>query len=110
MTRIIGEYFTKEDIKKAFVHSDEKPIVKFFTGIAVTLIFSIFAAIILTLGLAPIAGAVLCICKAAGTLDSMTWVQACSPFMAYTIASILATCILRSSKAILSFSPDKDEK
>ena len=64
----------------------------------------------LTLGLAPITGAVLCICKAAGTLESMTWVQACSPFMAYTIASILTTCILKSSKAILNPSEVEEEE
>lgn len=110
MTRKIGEYFTKEDIKKAFAPSDEKPVVRFFTGIITTLIFSFFAAIMLTLGLAPITGAVLCICKAAGTLESMTWVQACSPFMAYTIASILTTCILKSSKAILNPNEVEEEE
>lgn len=110
MTRKIGEYFTKEDIKKAFAPSDEKPVVRFFKGIIITLIFSFFAVIMLTLGLAPIAGAVLCICKAAGTLESMMWVQACSPFMAYTIASVLTTCILRSSNAVLNFNPNRDKK
>ena len=69
MTRKIGEYFTKEDIKKAFAPSDEKPIVRFFTGIITTLIFSFFAAIMLTLGLAPITGAVCVFVKPRGHLS-----------------------------------------
>lgn len=110
MTRKIGGYFTKEDIKKSFALSNEKPIVRIFIGIVMTFILSIFTAVMFTLYLAPIIGAVLCICKAAGTLESMTWVQACSPFIAYTVASVLTVAVFKLSETILDSDTDNEEE
>lgn len=110
MTRKVDGYFTKEALKKSFAPSNESLIVKLFTGIVVTFALSIFTVIMFTLYLAPIIGAVLCICKAAGTLESMTWVQACSPFMAYTIASISTLGIFRLGNTMLDFDDDEEEE
>lgn len=110
MTRKDGEYFTKEALRKSFAPSNERPIVRLFTGIVVALILSIFTVIMFILYLAPIIGSVLCICKAAGTLETMTWIQACSPFMAYTIASISTIGILKLGNIILDFDEEIEEE
>ena len=110
MAEKFGDYFTKEDIKEAFAPSDEKSIVRFFIGVVAAFILFIFTAIMFTLYLAPIIGTVLCICKAAGTLETMTWVQACSPFMAYTVASILTIGVFKLGGRILNVDTDEEEE